>query len=205
MVNRSGMTYLLLLHQLGVGAVVDNILPKDGGSQHIVDQLGIYIAQLPIEDELIALSAQIHRCLLPKEDKREDITVLCSYQSLCPPPFQGTYDGNTNLRSALEEEPVWVHSVGYGAPDDGQPVEYHRGFVWVFEEDLVEDVENDRERHKCCERGTQHDTEATLGDHLGEGFFDGFEDSHVAVVGRHGIVRRGERGGGRRGGGEDIN
>ena len=71
-------------------------------------------------------------------------------------------------------------------------MEDHRGLVWVFEEGLVEDVENHRERHKCSERGTQHDTEAVLGNHLGEGFSDGFEDSHVAVVGRHGIVRRGD-------------
>lgn len=79
MLRRSGITHLLLLHQLGVGAVVDNIFAKDGRRQHTVDQLGIDIAQLPIEDELVALSTQIHRRLLPQEYKREYITVLCSY------------------------------------------------------------------------------------------------------------------------------
>jgi hypothetical protein len=188
MLRPIGITHLLLLHQLGVGAIVDNILAKDGCGQHSVDLLGIDILQLPIEDELIALSAQIHRRLLPQEDKCENITILCTYQSR---PFFGIFSRqNTNLCSALEEKFIWVDSVGDGAPNDGKPVEDHRGFVRVFEERLAQDVEHDREGHKCDKRGSQHDAQAALGNQIGERFFNGFEDSHVAGW-RHRVVGRG--------------
>jgi hypothetical protein len=51
--------YLLLFHQLRIRAVVDNILAKDGGGKGTVDLLGVNMAELAIEDELVALCANI--------------------------------------------------------------------------------------------------------------------------------------------------
>ena len=67
---------LLLLHKLGVGTVVDNILAKDWGGEDGVYVLGADIANLAIEDEIIALGADTDRSLAAEEDKGEDITVL---------------------------------------------------------------------------------------------------------------------------------
>jgi hypothetical protein len=69
-------TYLLLLHQLRIRAVVHDILSKHRRSQHGIDLLRIDVLQLPIEDKIISLSSQIHRGLLPKQDEREDIAIL---------------------------------------------------------------------------------------------------------------------------------
>lgn len=61
-----GTSNLLLLHQLGIGAIVDNILSKYGGGENGVNFLGIKILMLAIEDEIVALCAQIHSRLLPE-------------------------------------------------------------------------------------------------------------------------------------------
>jgi hypothetical protein len=53
----SHSSYLLLLHELRVGAIVDNMATENGGSERGVDLLGIDIAQLAIEDELVSLGA----------------------------------------------------------------------------------------------------------------------------------------------------
>ena len=66
MSRQSSIAHLLLLHQLGIGAIADNLLGKDWCGQYNVNLLDIDITQLPIEDKLIALSAQVNRRLLPQ-------------------------------------------------------------------------------------------------------------------------------------------
>jgi hypothetical protein len=60
--GRLGGTYLispdlLLLHELGVGTIVDNVTTEDGGGEGRVDFFGVDITQLAVEDELVALGA----------------------------------------------------------------------------------------------------------------------------------------------------
>jgi hypothetical protein len=69
-------SYLLLLHELRVRAVVDNIAAKDRGRQWRINLFGANIAQLAIHDELIALCAQIDGSLLAEKNERENVTVL---------------------------------------------------------------------------------------------------------------------------------
>lgn len=52
--------YLLLLHEFGVGTVVDNIRSEDGCCKLAVDFFGIDVFQLSIEDELIAFNAEVN-------------------------------------------------------------------------------------------------------------------------------------------------
>ena len=116
--------YLLLLHELGVGAVVDDILAEDGGGERVVDFFSVDILQLAIEDEVVALGSQADGGLLAQEDKGEDIAVLFT---------------------AGEEEGIGVHAIGDGVADPWQEVEDKRGLVRVAEEDLLEDVQEDNE------------------------------------------------------------
>lgn len=67
---------LLLLHELGVGAVVDNILSEDGGRQNSVDVLGAYVFMLAVQNEVITCGAKVYCRLLSKEDESEDIAKL---------------------------------------------------------------------------------------------------------------------------------
>lgn len=46
-------TYLLLLHEFGVGAVVHHISPENRGRQNGIYLLRIHIAKLAIEDEIV--------------------------------------------------------------------------------------------------------------------------------------------------------
>lgn len=68
--------YPLLLHELAVGAVVDDILPEHGGGQDTVDILGVDILGLAVQDEFVAVGAYVYGGLLPKEDEGEDIAEL---------------------------------------------------------------------------------------------------------------------------------
>lgn len=72
--------YLLLLHQLGVRAVVDDVLAKHRGSQNVVNLLGVDVLELAIEDEVIAGQAYCDGRLLSEEDKGEYIAVLIACQ-----------------------------------------------------------------------------------------------------------------------------
>lgn len=56
--------YLLLLHEFGVGAVVDNIRSEDGCCKLAVDFFGVDILQLSIEDKLISFNAKVDSCFL---------------------------------------------------------------------------------------------------------------------------------------------
>ena len=64
--NRRDLADLLLLHQFGVRAIIDHILSKDRCSQDSINLLRVDILQLAIENEVVALSSQIHCCLLAK-------------------------------------------------------------------------------------------------------------------------------------------
>ena len=69
-------THLLLLHKLRVGAVVDNILAKHGGGEDGVNLLGVDVADLAVQDKVVALGADIARGLLAEEDKGEAVAIL---------------------------------------------------------------------------------------------------------------------------------
>jgi len=130
--SRLANAHLLLLHELGVGAVVDNILAKDGCGERVVDLLSVDILQLAIENEIIALGAQADSGLLAQEDESENITVLLA---------------------AGKEEGVGVHAVGDGVADPWQEVEDERRLIGVAEEDLLEDIQEDNEGEQTAGGG----------------------------------------------------
>lgn len=70
------LMYLLLLHELRIRTIIDHILAKNGRSERTVDLLRIHIAQLSIQNEVVALGPQAYRRLLTQEDKGEDIAVF---------------------------------------------------------------------------------------------------------------------------------
>lgn len=67
---------LFLLHELGVGAVIDNIASEDGSGQNSVDLFGIDVLELAVENEVVSGRANSDSRLLAEEDKGEDITML---------------------------------------------------------------------------------------------------------------------------------
>jgi hypothetical protein len=68
--------YLLLLHELGVGAVVDDVATKDGSGEDGVNLLGIDVLELAVEDEVVASGTNGNGRLLAEEDESEDIAEL---------------------------------------------------------------------------------------------------------------------------------
>ena len=69
-------TYLLLLHELGVGAIIHNIATKNGCRKRRVDLLGADISKLAVENKFIAFGAQVNGGLFAQENESEDIAVL---------------------------------------------------------------------------------------------------------------------------------
>lgn len=69
--------YLLLLHEFRVGAVVDDVGTEDWGGDGTVDLFRVDVLELAVENEFVAVDAEVNRRLLSKEDEGKDISVLC--------------------------------------------------------------------------------------------------------------------------------
>lgn len=65
-----------MLHQLAVGAIVDDISSEDGSGQDAVDFFSIDVLSLAVENELVALGADVDGGLLAKKDKGEHVAKL---------------------------------------------------------------------------------------------------------------------------------
>lgn len=168
--------HLLLLHQLGIGAVVDNVLAKDRGSERAVDLLGIDILVLAVEDEVVALGVEADRHLAAKEDEREDIAVLYASQRIA---FIATRHA-TYLLLLGEEELVGVDAVCDGAADDREPVKDKWWLVRVLEEQLLEHVEDDGQDEEGCETGSYNDRSGRVGSEVANRLRDSREGTHTA-------------------------
>lgn len=68
--------YLLLLHQLSIGAIVDDIATKDRGSQNSIDFLGVDVLELAVEDKVVSSRANGDGGPLAKQNKGENIAKL---------------------------------------------------------------------------------------------------------------------------------
>lgn len=73
---RGTLTNPLLLHELGIWAIVDDVLAKDRSGQNAVDLLRIDVLLLSIQDKLVALGADVYGGLLAEEDEGENFAVL---------------------------------------------------------------------------------------------------------------------------------
>lgn len=69
-------TYLLLLHQFGIGTVVHDVLAKNRRGKRRIHLLRIHILQFAIQDELIAFGSQAYRGFLAQQDKSKHVSVL---------------------------------------------------------------------------------------------------------------------------------
>jgi hypothetical protein len=70
------LSHLLLFHELRIRAVIDDVFSKNRGSERGVDLFGIDILQLAVEDEFVALCADIDGHLPPEHDEGEHIAML---------------------------------------------------------------------------------------------------------------------------------
>lgn len=68
--------YFLLLHELGVGAIVHDILSENRSSEWAVDLFGIDVLELSVQDKVIALGAKADGGGLAKQDEGKDVAVL---------------------------------------------------------------------------------------------------------------------------------
>lgn len=117
---RSVLAYLLLLHELGVWAVVDYICAKDWRCQRRVDLLSVDVLELAVQNEVVSFSAQTNSRLLAQQDECEDIAILLT---------------------AGEEELVWINAVCDRATEEGYQMEDNWGLVWVAKQELSRNVE----------------------------------------------------------------
>jgi hypothetical protein len=79
------LTNLLLLHELRIGAVVDNILAENGSRKNGVDIFGAHVADLAVQDEVVALGADVDGGLLAEQNEGEAVAVLTEGKALDGP------------------------------------------------------------------------------------------------------------------------
>jgi hypothetical protein len=148
--------HLLLLHELGVWAVIDDILAKHRSGEDGVNFLGIDIADLAVQDEFVASGADASSCFPAEEDEGIAVAEL---KAMLARATQG------NLRQTIAayllavflEEIDWVDSVRDGAADPREPVKYHGRLVQVLEQQLLRDVDRHRQKDES------HDRDSDLG------------------------------------------
>ena len=128
-------TDLLLLHQFGIGAIVDDTFPKDWGGQGAVDFLRVEVLVLSVQDEIVPFDSQAHSRLPPEQDKREDIAILCRASAMASGARRRM--DSTHLFPTAKEEFVGIYTVGDRAPDKWNPVKDDRRLIGVLHEDLL--------------------------------------------------------------------
>lgn len=175
---RRALTHSLLLHELGIWAIVDDVLAKDRSSQNAVDLLRIDVLLLSVQDKLVALGADVYGGLLAEEDEGENFAVLQDIESAWWKDTQYGWQISTDLLAVLLEEPWGVHAVGDGASDQGQPVEDDRRLIGVLEHQLVQDIENNREHNNGGRNDADLGRRAQLAELLGQRPCDIFEEPH---------------------------
>jgi hypothetical protein len=144
--------YLFLLHQLGVGAIVDDITAEDGSSQDSVDFLGVDILELSVEDKIVSGRTNSDGGFFAKEDKGEDVTMLrwkVLAMFLCKRLLQSP---NVYLFAVLLKELGRIHAVRHGAADEGEPVEDHGRLILVLKQQLLGDIESNRQDQEATNK-----------------------------------------------------
>ena len=68
--------YLLLLHELCVGAIIDNIAAKDGSGQDSIDFFSVNIFELAVKNKVVSGRSNGDSSSLSEQDKCKDIAVL---------------------------------------------------------------------------------------------------------------------------------
>lgn len=141
-------SYLLLLHQLSVGAVVDDVATKDGGSQDSINFFGVDVLELAVENKVVSSGANGDGGPLAKQNKGENIAKLQAKR--LDGIFQAQHSKETEkgaelaayLGAVLLEERGRVHSISHGAADKGEPVENQRRLIGVLEKNLAGNIES---------------------------------------------------------------
>lgn len=132
---------LLLLHELRVGAVVDDVGAEDGGGQGAVYFFGIEIGVLSIEDEFVTIEAEVDGDVLSEELESEDVAILRSVSRVWGPPASlNSGEQKTYLFPVGDKEVVWLHPVCHRISDERYPVEDGGWFCLASREELADDV-----------------------------------------------------------------
>lgn len=92
----------LLVHQLLIWAIVDHAIAKDGRRELPVDIFGVEVRMLAVEDEVVALCAEIDGVRRAQQDEGKAVAVL---------------------GPALGKELVRVHAILHRAAYPGEDVE----------------------------------------------------------------------------------
>jgi len=171
---RLGGAHLFLLHELRVGAVVDDILAKDRCAERGVDLLGVDVLDLSVEDEVVAGGVEAHSHLAAEEDKGEDIAILLPVSHVQP-----AIASPTHLLLVGEEERIRVHAICDGTANHRQPVEHEGRLIGVLEQQLLQDIENDGQQDKGGEAGGDEDGKRRGGGEVAQGAGDIGEETHT--------------------------
>ncbi len=112
-----------MLHELRVGAIINDILSEHRGGKDGVNLLGVDVTKLAIQDEVVALGSDVDGRLLAKQDEGENIAVLQRWVNGHSQWAEDERTREPHLCPVLLEEARGVHAIGDGAADDGEPVE----------------------------------------------------------------------------------
>jgi hypothetical protein len=170
------VAHLLLLHELGVGAIVDDILAEDGGGERAVDLLGVDVLDLSVEDEVVALGVEADSHLATEENESEHIAVLLPVSAFILLAMRHV----AYLLLLGEEELVRVHAIGDCATNHREQVEDDRRLIGVLEQQLLQNVEDNREDEEGRETGGDHDRRGRIGGKVANRPRHIGEDTHTA-------------------------
>ena len=129
------LTDLFLFHQFRIWAIVYHIFAKDGRCEGAVYFLRIEILVFTIQYKLVALDAQADSRFFSEQNECKDIAILDPASALVFKVTQALY-----LLSTAKEELVGINAICNRAANEGYPVKDHWGLIWVFDQQLAQDV-----------------------------------------------------------------
>lgn len=175
--------HLLLLHELGVGAVIDNILAENWGGQGRINLLCVDILDLAVEDKVVALGIEAYCHFTAEENECENVAILhASVLASSASPIATAY-----LLLVGEKELVGIDAIGDCAANDREEVKDYGWLVGILEQQLVQYIQDDSEGEKGGETGDNQDGERGIGGKGTQWAGDISENTHV---GRHRHRRR---------------
>lgn len=182
--SQAKLDKLLLLHKLGVGAIVDDIGAKDGSGQGAVDFFGVDILELSVQDEVVALGTEADSRLLAEQNEGEDIAVLRTRESVVEAWGQGLLDAATDLFAAIEEELVGVNAVGDSAANEGHPVEdeWRLGTLATDGQQLRQNIEDNGESESCAGDDGHGEPDRLVAQMHRNGVSNSGQDSHCSLL-----------------------
>ena len=125
-------------------SVIHDIAAPTRSRETVVYLFRVQIDLLAVQDEVVSFDLQVWCDFPPEHDECEDVAILLKENtfSQCFFLHDYNYEECSNLFLAVLQELNGILTVNDGTPYERDPVENNRWFIFLFKQQLLENIEN---------------------------------------------------------------